>query len=431
MEHKDSPVFAANGLEIVYLPISSLTPYERNAKEHPRKQIDQIKRSISDYGMRDPIGIWGKNNTIVEGHGRWMACKELGFTEVPCIRLDDMSDSQRREYALVHNQTTTNSGLDLDVLDLELGELPEFDASFYDFEVLQEEPEIEEDEVPDVPEEPTAKLGDIWQLGRHRLMCGDSTDPAVIDRLMDGAKADMLFTSPPYSDMREYNGGKDLSVSTVSNFISAYRPYVNYQCVNLGIQRKDHEIVQYWDDYIAKARECGYKLLSWNVWDKTKCGSIGNQSAFFPIRHEWIFVFGTEFFEINNTWKKAEGSIKSGAKARRFRQSDGSMKVSSTGDLSNPYKQMESVIQILPEQGEIIKKHPATFPVQLPAEYIKSMTDAGGSVIEPFGGSGTTLIACEQTNRNCYMMELDPHYVDVIIARWERFTGQKAVKLNG
>lgn len=190
---------AFDGLKIVYLPISALTPYERNAKEHPRKQIDQIKRSISDYGMRDPIGIWGKNNTIVEGHGRWMACKELGFTEVPCIRLDDMTDAQRREYALVHNQTTMNSGLDLDVLDLELGELPEFDASFYDFEVSQEEPEIVEDAVPDVPEEPTAKIGDIWQLGTHRLICGDSTDPAVIDRLMDGIKADLVFTDPPYN----------------------------------------------------------------------------------------------------------------------------------------------------------------------------------------------------------------------------------------
>lgn len=135
-----------DGLKIVYLPLSALTPYERNAKEHPRRQIDQIKRSISDYGMRDPIGIWGKNNTIVEGHGRWMACKELGFTEVPCIRLDDMTDAQRREYALVHNQTTMNSELDLDVLNLELGELPEFDAGFYDFEVNDCGDEVERTE---------------------------------------------------------------------------------------------------------------------------------------------------------------------------------------------------------------------------------------------------------------------------------------------
>ena len=203
----------------------------------------------------------------------------------------------------------------------------------------------------------------------------------------------------------------------------------NYQCVNLGLQRKNHEIYPYWDTYIDIAKDCGYKLMAWNIWDKTKCGSIGNQSAFFPIRHEWIFVFGTEFYEINPTWKKAEGSIKQGAKERRVRQADGSMSVSTTGDLSQPYKQMESVLQLLPEQGAIIKEHPATFPVGLPSEYIQAMTDKGDIVIEPFCGSGTTLIACEQLGRKCYGMELEPKYVDVIIARWEQFTGKKAVKL--
>lgn len=419
-----------DGLKIEYIPVGKIKPYEKNARKHKDFDVDAIVRSIEEFGFDDPIGIWSDKNIIVEGHGRLMAAKKLGMTEVPCIRLDHLTDEQRRAYALAHNKTAENSEWDLELLPLELEEIVDIDMTQFGFDVPEDEPEIEEDEIPEVPDEPTAKLGDIYQLGRHRLMCGDSTSEADVRRLMNGQSAKMLFTSPPYSDMREYNGDKDLSVDNLVNFIPTYRPYTDYQCVNLGIQRRNHEILQYWDDYIAKARECGYKLLSWNVWDKTKCGSIGNQSAFFPIRHEWIFVFGTEFFEINNTWKKAEGSIKSGAKARRVRQSDGSMKVSSTGDLSNPYKQMESVIQILPEQGEIIKKHPATFPVQLPAEYIKSMTDAGGSVIEPFGGSGTTLIACEQTNRNCYMMELDPKYVDVIVSRWENLTGEKAVLLD-
>jgi DNA modification methylase len=247
---------------------------------------------------------------------------------------------------------------------------------------------------------------------------------------MDGVKADMLFTSPPYSDMREYNGGKDLSVSNISKFIGAYRPYTDYQCVNLGIQRKDHEIVQYWDEYIAKAKECGYKLLAWNVWDKTMAGSIGQQSAFFPIRHEWVFVFGTEFFEINETWEKKDKSIDRKSNKRKVRQPDGTTKYSTIGDTTNKYKQMESVVAICSECGKIRALHPATFPVQLPAEYIKAMTNEGDSVIEPFGGSGSTLIACEQLNRKCYMCELDPKYVDVIIDRWEKFTGQKAVKLN-
>ena len=418
-------------MEIIKLPLDELHPDPSNAKDHPAWQIEQIKNSIETFGNLDPIGVWGDDNLIVEGHGRYEALKQLGYNEAECIRLDWLTDEERRAYALAHNKLTMNSGFIPEALDLNLDAIGEIDMSLFGFDLPTNEAptEIVEDEVPEEVE-PICKLGDLWKLGEHRLICGDSTDIDVVDRLMDGVKADMLFTSPPYSDMREYNGGKDLSVSNVSNFISAYRPYVDYQCVNLGIQRKDHEIVQYWDDYIAKAKECGYKLLAWNIWDKTKCGSIGNQSAFFPIRHEWIFVFGTEFFEINNTWKKADASIKTGSKARRARQADGTMKVSSTGDLSNPYKQMESVIQILPEQGEIIKEHPATFPVQLPAEYIKAMTNESDSVIEPFGGSGSTLIACEQLNRKCYMCELDPHYCDVIIQRWENFTGQKAVKLD-
>ena len=279
-----------------------------------------------------------------------------------------------------------------------------------------------------VPDEPNAKVGDLYQLGEHRLICGDSTDVAVIDRLMDGVKADMLFTSPPYSDMREYNGGKDLSVSYLSNFISAYRPYVDYQCVNLGIQRKDHEIVQYWDEYISKARKCGYKLLAWNIWDKMECGSIGQQSAFFPIRHEWIFVFGTEYYEINLTQQKKSKSIRTKESTTR-RQADGSLKRSTKGDQSHSLKQMESVLQLSPVKVHDVD-HPAPFPVELPAEYIKAMTDECGTVIEPFGGSGSTLIACEQLNRRCYMCELDPRYIDVIIDRWEKFTGGKAVLLN-
>jgi len=274
------------------------------------------------------------------------------------------------------------------------------------------------------------KPGDIWQLGEHRLMCGDSTDTGSVACLMNGTRGKILFTSPPYSDMREYNGGKDLSVDNLANFISAYRPFTDYQCVNLGIKRREHDIVEYWDEYIKTARESGYKMLAWNVWDKTKCGSVGNQSAFIGIRHEFIFVFGTEYFEINKTWEKAEGSTTEREKLRRVRDKDGTYKLSSAGDLSNPFKRMESVVQILPEQGEIIKEHPATFPVKLPAEYINAMTQPGEIVIEPFCGAGTTLIAAEQLGRVCYGMELDPHYCDIILARWEKLTGRKAEKVK-
>ena len=416
-------------LKIEYLPIDQIKPYERNARKHENEDVGAIVNSIKEFGFDDPIGIWGEDNVIVEGHGRLKAAKQLNMSEVPVIRLDHLTDEQRRAYALAHNKTAELSEWN-EFLDIELGDILDIDMEEFGFDLSEddiEEPEIEEDEAPEPPTEPKAKLGDLYILGNSRLICGDSTDVAVIDRLMDGVKADMLFTSPPYSDMREYNGGKDLSVSNVSNFISAYRPYVDYQCVNLGIQRKNHEIVQYWDEYIAKARECGYKLLAWNVWDKMECGSIGQQSAFFPIRHEWIFVFGTEFYEINLTQQKksqsitAKGSPK-GTNTRR--QADGSLRRSSRGDQSHPLKQMESVLQLTPVKVHDID-HPAPFPVQLPAEYIKAMTDEGGTVIEPFGGSGSTLIACEQLNRKCYMAELDSRYVSVIVNRWLNLTGRK------
>ena len=417
-------------MKVIMRSIADVIPYENNPRVND-KAVEAVAASVKEFGFKQPIVV-DSAGVIVVGHTRLKAAKLLGMDKVPVVVADDLTDEQIKAYRLADNKTAELAEWDFGKLQEEMDALKDVDMSvfgFEDIEIEDVEANIQEDDAPEEVET-RCKIGDLWELGGHRLICGDSTDVAVIDRLMDGVKADMLFTSPPYSDMREYNGGKDLSVSNVSNFIGAYRPYTDYQCVNLGIQRKDHEIVQYWDEYIAKAKECGYKLLAWNVWDKTKCGSIGNQSAFFPIRHEWIFVFGTEFFEINNTWKKADGSIHQGSKNRRVRQADGTMSVSTTGDLSNPYKQMESVLSLLPEQGEIIKKHPATFPVQLPAEYIKAMTNEGDSVIEPFGGSGSTLIACEQLNRKCYMCELDTHYCDVIIQRWENLTNKKAVLLK-
>lgn len=176
-------------LQIEYLPIDALKPYRRNAKEHPQAQVEQIKRSIRDNGMCDPVGIWGPENTIVEGHGRVLACRELGMETVPCIRLDHLTDEQRREYAIVHNQTTMTSGFDPELLKLEIGELPKFDAAFYGLEPPQLEPPapVSEDEPPkDAPTR--VRPGELWKLGDHLLICGDSTEKAVLENLMGGDK---------------------------------------------------------------------------------------------------------------------------------------------------------------------------------------------------------------------------------------------------
>lgn len=415
-------------MKIIKLSIDKLTPDPNNAKEHPDWQIEQIKNSIEQFGNNDPIAVWGEKNIIVEGHGRYEALKELGYTEAECIRLDSLTDEERKAYALAHNKLTMNTDFDLETLNLSLDEIENIDMSLFSFDIKEELrlPEVEEEQEESETVEARCKSGEIWRLGKHRLMCGSSTEEKDAARLMNGNQAQMLFTSPPYSDMRDYRGGKDLSVQNIAQFIKEYRPYVDYQCVNLGIQRKNGEIYQYWDEYIDIARQAGYKMLAWNVWDKGAAGSIGQQRAFFPIRHEWIFVFGTEFFEINQTVEKKNNRTK----GRKVRQKDGSMRESSIGDISHNLKQAESVLQLSSERGAIRKQHPATFPIDLPAEYIKSMTQKGDNVIEPFGGSGTTIIACEGLDRNCYAMELDPRYCDVIIQRWEDFTGQKAVLLS-
>lgn len=173
-------------LKVEYIPINEITPYENNAKIHTEEQIEQIKKSIEEFGMNDPIGIW-RDNIIIEGHGRLMACKELGFEEVPVIRLDDLTDEQRRAYTLIHNQTTMNTGFDLDILNEELENI-DLDMSEFGFDIelddIEEEQEIIEDEVPEVPEEPKSKLGDIYILGNHVLMCGDSTKKEDVEKLM-------------------------------------------------------------------------------------------------------------------------------------------------------------------------------------------------------------------------------------------------------
>ena len=423
--------------------IDEIAPYKKNAKKHDKTQINNVAESIRQYGFVQPIVI-DKNNTVVIGHCRLLAAKQLKMKEVPFVCVEDLTEEQVRALRIVDNKSN-ESEWDFDLLADELAEL---DLSDFDFDFgieIEEEPsEVFQDEVPEIDVEEVAKtkLGDLWQLGKHRLLCGSSTEQKDVDKLLDGQHSKLLFTSPPYSDMREYNGNKDLSVENISTFIDRYKSYADIQTVNLGIQRKKQEIVQYWNEYIDVAKQCGLKLLAWNVWDKMMCGSVGQQSAMVPIRHEWIFVFGEKPAKVNLTWAKKESSIYANGGRRKVRQADGSMKESTKGVTNKAYKKMESVVDI-PEQmslesvtkqvsecGKIRSEHPATFPVFLPCEYIVAFTDKEDIVIEPFCGSGTTLIACEQLDRVCYGMELDPKYCDVIIKRWENLTGEKAVLLN-
>lgn len=379
-------------LKIEYIAVEDLKPYEKNNKKHEDFDIGEIAKSISKYEMIDPVGIWGKDNTIVEGHGRVLACKQLGVDKVPCIRLDHLTDEQRREYAIVHNKSSELALYDFDNLADELADLDLSDFSF-DFGIdtdAEEENEIEEDEAPEVDEEnePITKLGDIWQLGRHRLMCGDSTDKETVELLMNGNKADMVFTDPPYGNGTSGKYGRgQLGVRTIKGD-------ENLDVFTKVIESLEFERIVYFLQWRTLAEsleaisEKGLKINTVAVWDKKNAGLNGAGG----ISEQWEAII----FAGNIKYKKFGGNVFTVAREQHRREDS---------------------------------PHPHQKPIKLLAE-IFDFIDECKSVFDPFGGSGSTLIACEQLDRTCYMMELDPKYCDVIIKRWETLTGEKAVKLN-
>jgi 16S rRNA G966 N2-methylase RsmD len=378
-------------LKIEYLPIKALKPYERNTRKHKDLDVDNIAKSIEKYGFNDPVGIATDENLIVCGHGRVLACKKLGIKEVPCIRLDHLSEQERREYAIAHNATAELSEWDLDILPDELAELDLSDFDFdFGIEDEEEETEIVEDEASEVDEEnePITKLGDIWQLGRHRLMCGDSTDKATVELLMDGKKADMVFTDPPYGISVVGNNGKVGADNLAKNGV--YMPV------------KGDETTETTEKFFEVCKDLGFdKFVLWG----------GNYFVgFLPYSDGWII------------WDK-RGDMASNNFA------DGEMAWCSFHTPVRIYKQVWSGMI---REGEHEKRvHPTQKPVKLLGEILKDFTDDDDVILDCFGGSGSTLIACEQIDRTCYMIEYEAHYVDVIIKRWETLTGEKAVLLDG
>lgn len=412
------------------VPINDLIPYDKNYLNHDNNR-EFIKNSIGTFDFTTPIEV-DENMVILAGHGRLEAAKMLNMETIPFVlKISGWDEKKKTAYRYANNSAAGKAEIIFDNVEFDLDIIgDDYDLGDFGFDMNAKElaPEVVEDEAPEAPEEPKTKRGDIYELGNHRVMCGDSTIITDVEKLMDGQMAELLFTSPPYSDMREYNGNKDLSIDKISDFIQTFYNYSNYQCINLGIKRDNHNIVCYWDEYIEKAKNCGYKFLSWNVWCKQNAGSVGNQSAFIPIAHEWIFVFGKEFKDINRT-EERKTDIKKRT-SRTVREADGSMKITSIGK-QEKLKEMESWLYCNAEMGSIRKSHPATFPVELPIKYISAITCNKDIVVEPFCGSGSTLIACEQTNRICYGMELDEKYCDVIVQRYVNFTGNTKIKLNG
>lgn len=418
--------------------INDLISPDWNPRQITEEELKKLETSLNEFGYIEPIIVNDVNNHIVGGNQRAKALQLLGYTEVDVVyvHIEDLAKEKACNVAL--NKISGDWDNDKLKVVLEEIELSPIDIKLTGFDELEltelevKEPiTVHEDDFIIEDEEDmevNVKEGDLFKLGKHYLLCGDSTVEANVKQLMNGTKAKLLFTSPPYADLRDYNSTEEeLEVNNIIQFIPTYKDYTDYQVINLGLIYRNHEIYPYWNEYLDLAKENGLKLLSWNVWNRTTAGSIGQQQRMFPLYHEWIFVFGTEPLDLNRTIPKQEDQI--GITGQRsHRQKDGTIKYHNVGDTSNPYKKMGTVITAMYECRQV--NHPAPFPVILPSEYIKAMTDEGDAVIDCFGGSGTTMIACEQLNRQCYMMEYSPEYCQVIINRWEEYTGQKATKIN-
>jgi len=416
--------------------IIKLVPNPKNPNKHSDKQIDLLQRLIRHQGWRHPIIVSNRSGFVCAGHGRLLAAIKMGQNQVPVDYQDFDSEAEEYQFMVSDNTIQEMAELDLAMLNTDVLDFgPDFDLDMLgipDFKLIETEklePGCDEDSIPEHVE-PKTKLGDIYKLGNHRLMCGDSTSIDALDKLFKNDHADLCFTSPPYADQREYNGGKELSTEYLSKFISTSVGYVSYYAVNLGYSRKNGEVNPYWDDYIKEARSCGLKFLSWNIWDKGEGCSIGNLTAMFAIQHEWIFIFGEKSFDLNLTIKNKSANSKQHGS---IRQKDGSITAYNgpKNKKIRDFSQMATVVHQTPQKARNHGiDHPAMFPVEFPESHILAMTDSGDFIYEPFGGSGTTLIAAEKTNRKCLIMELDQKYCDVIVARWEKYTGKKAELTN-
>lgn len=433
-------------LNITYMPVEALEPYTGNSRAHGVEDVEAIKKSIEKYGFNDPIGIWSDHNVIVEGHGRLQAAVSLGIKKVPCIRLDHLTDDQRREYAIMHNKTAELSTWDFEALkkELEALSMEGFEGLFSEAqELMDDDIEVEEDEAPEPPEEPTSKFGQMYRLGRHRLLVGDATKEEDVKRLAGGGVADLLLTDPPYNvdytnkSIWLMNSGLDRTSEEMKKKRAA-------QTIINDVMNDD-QYKDFLTDAFGNAKEIMRNGAAFYIWHAgTMAGSVSAamKETFGEIRQTLIWVKNHIVFGRQDYKWQHEHCVygwKDGA-AHYF--TDDMTQATVFEDKGIDYKKLKKqelldIIEKLTAEKESTTvlheaspqsagDHPTMKPVKLMARLIKNSTRQGETVLDVFGGSGTTLIACEQLNRTCWMMELDPHYADVIIARWEKLTGEKA-----
>jgi len=399
--------------KIEYIETEKLVPYARNSRTHSDEQVQQIMGSIKEFGFTNPILI-DADGLIIAGHGRTMAAQRMGIKEVPCLRLGHLTDAQKKAYVIADNKLALNAGWDDEMLRLELADLQEadFDLSLTGFDDDElnallakavEEGLTDEDAVPEAPETPVTVEGDVWVLGRHRLMCGDSTSIDSVDKLMDGKKADMVFTSPPY------NADAKAGQGDIFNKKKSVKLYSDGYSDNLA----SDDYVKFASSVLEMCFAFTNGFIFWNVSYNAKS------------RFEYIQQIQNRlpYLVEQICWKKSSTIPFKGSLMRDWEP----IYVFSTNKQPVAVKQVTSNFWQVSNTGSQGENHKACFPVELPEKGIAIVAKNTGVVFEPFGGSGTTAIACEKTARDCRMMELDPKYCDVIIKRWQDFTGKKAI----
>lgn len=385
-------------MNIEHLSLGELIPFAKNSRTHDDAQVAQIAASIKEFGFTNPILI-DEQNGIIAGHGRLLAARKLQLNEVPCIRLSHLTDAQKRAYVIADNKLALNAGWDDEMLALELGNLQDmdFDLSLTGFSTDEinalltptvVEGLTDEDAVPEVPVEPVTKLGDVWILGKHRLMCGDSTSVDAVEKLMDGQKANLLHTDPPYGVDYEGVPNDHLKDAQLEQFLidaltCAYT--VLHAGSNVYVWHADITALE----FITAFRKAGFKQARPPTIQWVKPSLVMSQGDYHSQNEPCLFG-----------WKEGAGRVR--VKDRK-----------------------QTTLWHCDRSAET-KVHPTMKPVELCQRAIENSSVQNCIVLDLFGGSGSTLIACEKTGRINYSMELDPKYCDVIVQRWQEFTGKTA-----
>ena len=417
--------------QVIEREVASLRPYSGNARTHSKKQIKQISTSIERFGFTNPVLV-SDAGEIIAGHGRVEAAKLLGLKAVPTLALSHLTVAERRAYVLADNKLALNAGWDRDILAIELQslvdldfdvELTGFSLAEVDF-VLAEASDADphgrdapEDAVPAIAAEPVSRSGDLWLLGRHRLLCGDTRDADAMDRLMAGERADLVFTDPPYNVAIDGNvcglgsvKHREFAFASGEMSRAQFVAFLSSTLGNIARVMRDGAIAYVCMDWrhMGELLEAGganfTELKNLVVWNKTN----GGMGAFYRSKHELVFVFKQGTAPHTNSFGLGE-----------------------TGRYRTNVWDYAGISSIGSDRSEELAMHPTVKPVALIADALRDCSRRGEIVLDGFGGSGSTLIAAETTGRSARLIEYDPLYCDTLVRRWQSYTGKRATLEGG